>query len=191
VRIANSNLANRTSLVLVSLLRADTLPATAEVAITTDQLRAASDGSKALAEGAPSEDTSLQAATMAHTAGDGRPNPRHQAERASLRGTRSLSPIAQRRAKPKSTAKDDLTADYETPISFWRTTSHGDLNADMALEHDAAVHPAPLGGEAQISSSSRSLEDGAPPCRDTHPVDFHEHGLLRDELTGALHATKQ
>ena len=79
----------------------------------------------------------------------------------------------------------------EEHISFWRTTSHGDLNLSMpAMEHDAEVHPAPLGGEAETVTTAAVCGRTAPTVQH-EPVDFHEHGYVRDELTGALHHTKQ
>ena len=85
--------------------------------------------------------------------------------------------------------QQQLPSNEEEHISFWRSTSHGDLNLSMpAMEHDAEVHPAPLGGEAETGTPIGGLTT---PTIQHEPVDFHEHGYVRDELTGALHHVKQ
>jgi hypothetical protein len=103
-----------------------------------------------------------------------------ESEPASQRKSRSKSPPWRRRA----TCVQEFVEDKE-PISFWRTTSHGVLNTETpVLEHDAEIHPAPLGGEEFLQDKGQlTKEEMGGPC----PVDFHEHGFVRDELTGALH----
>jgi len=104
-----------------------------------------------------------------------------ESEPASQRKSRSQSPPWRRRA----ICVQEFFEDKE-PISFWRTTSHGDLNTETpVLEHDAEIHPAPLGGEEEFlqdKGQATKVEMSGP-----RPVDFHEHGFVRDELTGALH----
>jgi hypothetical protein len=109
------------------------------------------------------------------------------------------SPDAQRHASQVRRSAHEAYRKQQQPqpsveeehISFWRTTSHGDLNLSMpAMEHDAEVHPAPLGGEEETGATTISSLGGAPLMKRA-PVDFHEHGYVRDELTGALHHVKQ